>query len=238
MKVYITSKELPLQAKAFLSRRGRLICVPPNPALPPPEQCHADMQLTKIDHKTLVYAPGTGCIQMLEDAGLCLIPGNTPLGSIYPANIPYNLLKAGTAYFHHTDHTDSHVRTLLTQKGFPLYSVRQGYAGCSSITVPLSDGKMLVLSSDPGVLSAIGTLQLRELTGEYFTGTKEILLAGYRHGLIGGCCGFDRELGLLVCGNADRQLKQLSAQYGFPVLSIYDGPLTDIGGILVMYPDQ
>ena len=95
-------------------------------------------------------------------------------------------------------YTDPRVRAILAQKGYLLYHVRQGYAGCSSISIPYADGKILVLSSDPGVISTIDGLHLPELCTEYFTQTEEIVLSGYDHGLIGGCCGFDAELGLLV----------------------------------------
>ena len=49
---------------------------------------------------------------------------------------------------------------------------------------------------------------------------------------------YSRRGQILVYGKINGQLKVLSERYNFPILSIFDGPLTDIGGILVMYPLQ
>lgn len=240
MKLYITNSLISQGTKNFLNKHGRVIDVLQNQLLPPPEQYHADMQFTKIDDKTLICAPGSDdsdSKNRFREVGIRLISGTTPLHGTYPNNIPYNVLKAGERYFHNTKYTDPRVRAILAQKGYLLYHVRQGYAGCSSISIPYADGKILVLSSDPGVISTIDGLHLPELCTEYFTQTEEIVLSGYDHGLIGGGCGFDAELGLLVYGKTNRQLQELSVQYGFPIHFIYDGPLTDIGGILIMYPN-
>ncbi|MFR1518547.1 MAG: DUF6873 family GME fold protein [Clostridia bacterium] len=237
MKVYVINDTVCQKTKNFLTVHGRVAGVLPNPVLPQPEQSHADMQFTKIDEQTLLCAPGPDYKKNFFTSGIRLISGKTPLRNAYPENIPYNLLKAGAFYFHNTKYTDPLVKTILAQNGFRLFHVRQGYAGCSSIAIPYAAGKMLVLSSDPGIIAAIGRLRLPELTAEYFTETNRIALDGYDHGLIGGCCGYDRELGLLVYGKINGQLAKLSVQYHFPLVSVYEGPLTDIGGILVMYPD-
>ncbi len=237
MKTYVVNETISQGTKDFLNARGRVLGVRPHPTLPLPEQCHADMQFTKIDDKTLVCAPGAGEERIFSAAGIRLIPGETPLRSAYPGNIPYNLLQAGHVCFHNTKYTDPRVKKILLRNGFRFHHVRQGYAGCSSVPIPYADGKTFVLSSDRGIVSAITALRLPQLTAAYFTATAEIVLDGYDHGLIGGCGGYDRDCGLLLYGNANRQLQALSVQYGFQILSVYDGPLTDIGGILVMYPD-
>ena len=233
MKTFVVNGSVSLETKLFLRMQGRLIEVPRCALLPPPEQGHADLQFTKID-----CAPGTDYEALFRQSGICLVRGETPLGNAYPENIPYNVLKAGRLYFHNPKYTDPLVRKMLLRNGYSLCPVRQGYCGCSSVSIPLRSGKLLILSSDHGIVSAVLKLQNPELCAEYFTDTQKIILEGYNHGLIGGCCGFDEELGLLVYGKADGALRELSASYGFSVVSVFDGPLTDIGGILVMYPDQ
>lgn len=238
MKAFVINGSVSLETKQFLRTQGRLIEAPRCALLPPPEQGHADLQFTKIDDRTLVCAPGLDYEALFRGSGIRLVRGETPLGNAYPENIPYNVLKAGRVYFHNPKYTDPLVRKMLLQSGYSLCTVRQGYCGCSSVSIPLRSGKLLILSSDHGILSAVRRLRRPELCAEYFTDTQKIILDGYNHGLIGGCCGFDKELGLLVYGKVGGALRELSVSYGFSVVSVFNGPLTDIGGILVMYPDQ
>ena len=239
MKIFIVNSAIQSEAKNFLKKYGRMITVQPNKNLPKPEQCHADMQFAKICQNTLVAAPEVSeeTLNLLISCGIHVIKGITELSSAYPQNIPYNILNCGKHFFHNTKHTDPAVVTALSHKNAILHNVRQGYAGCSSIAVSCSQNKTLVLSSDPGIISAIQSLQEPTLTAEFFEATNEILLEGYDHGFIGGCCGFDQELGLLLYGKINGQLAMLSEKYNFTITSIYDGPITDVGGILVMYPN-
>ena len=238
MKIFIINEMLAPEAENFLKQHGMPIPVPRNPALSAAECCHADMQFTKIDDVTLVCAPevpeSLRC--RLIRAGIAVHPGSTALTEKYPGNIAYNLLRVGAHCFHHTKYTDPLVHALLSERKIQIHAVRQGYTGCSSVAIPVSDGKTLLLSSDQGVISAAETFP--EIIPVHFTDTPHILLEGCDHGFIGGCCGYDRQLGLLLYGKINRQLSELSAAYHFQITSIYDGPLTDIGGILIMYPAQ
>lgn len=243
MKVYLANETIEKQAKIFLEKHGIRVGVFPNASLNDAECYHADMQFSKMDCKTLVHAPEVCAetVRALAAAGISLVPGLSRLQKKYPGNIPYNILNAGNYYFHNVKYTDEAVKSVLQNRNATLFPVRQGYAGCSSVAIPVEENQILLLSSDRGIVSAAEAVCAKDpqarICAEYFTQTAEIRLAGYNHGLIGGCCGYDRDLGLLLYGKANRQLVELSAKFGFPVVSIYDGPLTDIGGILVMYPD-
>lgn len=229
-------------ASEKLSQYGRVIRVPSCPGLPEPEMYHADMRLCKISDRRLVCPPfdyESGLASELESAGLCVIPGRINPEGAYPRNIPYNVLRAGNLSFHNTKYTDPLLKELLSEEPLNIIHVNQGYAGCSSIAVPLSrrcdggDG-ILIISSDMGIVSAVRKSAVQGIYAEYFTGTDNIVLDGYGHGFIGGCCGFDVRLGLLVCGEIDSELMDLSCRYEFRITQLCGGPLTDIGGILVM----
>lgn len=245
MRIYIlngSNEAACIQASERLSQFGAVFPVPACPSLPAPEQYHADMRFCKIADGVLVCSPadsGSDFSRSLQSAGVHVIPGLTETGGAYPNTIAYNVLRAGSISFHNTKYTDPRLKELLESGGRTLFHIRQGYAGCSSIAVPVHNGT-LILSSDMGILSAVskinipGTHGVPCLFAEYFTDTDTIVLDGYDHGFIGGCCGFDADLGLLVCGKINGQLRALSERYGFNIISLYDGPLTDIGGILTV----
>ena len=234
MKIYIVNSQININTKELLSTYGFVAGVNAHPNLPTPEKHHADMQFAKIDNHTLIRAPKSSVDASLD--GISLLTGSVDLYEKYPDNIAYNILRCGEHFFHNLKHTAPEVKNEINNRNFNLLNTNQGYAGCSSICVPLQDGEILLLSSDKGIISSVNKLGKRNIHTEYFEETKSIILPGYDHGFIGGCCGYDEELGLLVYGKINGQLKVLSERYNFPILSIFDGPLTDIGGILVMYP--
>lgn len=240
MKVYIVNSEICGKAKEYLESQGRVVLVTANHNLPEQEKHHADMQFAKISHNTIVAAPGidSQIIKEIKSCGINVITGKCAVTSSYPGNIPYNILYAGKYFFHNTKYTDTAAAAAIAEKGTSIYHINQGYAGCSSIAVS-SSGKTLILTSDNGLITEVKKLRNTEIKAEYFADTKKIYLKGYDHGFIGGSCGFDsKKRELLIYGKINEQLKELSEQYNFKITSIYNGPITDIGGILIMYPDQ
>ena len=234
MKIFIVNSQINNTSKELLNRYGNIAEVAAHDMLPYAEKHHADMQFARIDGRTLVCAPGSSCNVPLT--GLNVISGSVNLKEKYPDNIAYNILRAGNLIFHNTKYTAPEITELARLKNVKIIHTKQGYAGCSTISVPLSDGSSLLVSSDKGLIDAANKINTNELHTEYFEDTDSIILSGYDHGFIGGCCGYDKDLGLILYGKANGQLKSLSERYNFPIFSIYDGPITDIGGILVMYP--
>lgn len=236
MKLFILNNHIQTETKFFLMQHGCVTSVLPNKFLPAAEACHADMQFTKVDDRTLFCPPEIlSQYKEITSCGVKLIAGESHLCRAYPGSISYNLFKAGNIFFHNVKYTDAAVKKHLLEHGYPLIPVKQGYAGCSSIAISVFGNKILILTSDPGIFRAARNADDGFYT-EYFTQTDQIMLPGYDHGFIGGCCGYDRDLGLLLYGKANRQLRELSAKYQFQITEISGGPLTDIGGILIMYP--
>ena len=236
MKIYIINSQIDVKTKELLNKYGTVSEVAAHPTLPEQEKYHADMQFARLDNCTLVCAPGSSFSNTTNN--LTIISGSIKLKDNYPNSISYNILRCGNYLIHNTKYTAPEILSESHKRQIKILHVNQGYAGCSSITIPLSNESALLLSSDKGVISSIKKSNIENIITEYFEDTESILLPGYNHGFIGGCCGYDNQLGLLVYGKINRQLKELSEKYNFPILSIFDGPLTDIGGILVMYPHQ
>lgn len=238
MKYYIINALASEKTKSFLRKYGQIVEIAQHPSLPVPEKHHADMQFAKIDDNCGVYAPNFAVSNTELFKNPNIFMGNTILKDKYPQNVAYNILRCGNIFFHNTNYTDNIVKEAIIKKGGVLQHVKQGYAGCSSICIPLENNKHLLLSSDKGIISTADKLQNDNIITEYFEDTKNILLPGYNHGFIGGCAGFDNELGLLIYGKINEQLHELSIKYNFTILSIFDNALTDIGGISVMYSNQ
>lgn len=238
MKYYIVNSLICDKSKILLKKYGKLIEIPAHANLPIPEKHHADMQIAKIDDFYCVCPPDFTIADTISQSGIKIFIGSTFLKDKYPNNISYNILKCGNHFFHNTDYTDNKIKQLIYEKGGSLHHIKQGYAGCSSAAIPLHNNKFLVLTSDKGVISCINNLNEHNIFSEYFDATKSIILSGYDHGFIGGCVGYDNDLGLIVYGKINEQLKKLSIKYNFPILSIFDGDLTDIGGISIMYSSQ
>lgn len=237
MKIYIVNSQIDYKTKELLQSHGLVAGIAAHPDLPVPEKHHADMQFSKINDNILICAPGT-TFENDINLNLNIITGSNILNSKYPHNIAYNILRCDKFIIHNTKYTATEIISEAKANALCIVDCKQGYAGCSSISVPLKHNSTLLISSDKGIISSINKLNCQNIFTEFFTDTNSILLPGYDHGFIGGCCGYDKELGLLVYGKINGQLKELSAKYNFPIFSIFDGPITDIGGILVMYPNQ
>lgn len=75
----------------------------------------------------------------------------TPVGGVYPSDIPYNVCIVGNNAIHNFKHTDTVLKMYLEGHGFNLINVEQGYTNCS--TVVLDDNSCI--TSDIGIARAL-----------------------------------------------------------------------------------
>ncbi len=189
--------------KNKLNQYGNVIEVFANKNLSKPVQCHPDMQITPIDETTAVFSPDINerLFYELESSGIKLIEGKTRLSDKYPENIAYNVLKVGKTIYHNTKYTDSVVKEIFNNKNYIYVHVNQGYAGCSSIYV-----KNVLLTNDRGIEKAVTANGYKCFC---FDG-EDITLKGYDRGFIGGCSGYNPQIGFIVSG-AVSKLKEGSS---------------------------
>ena len=228
--VCILNQNAPLQIFRELERYGFLpLPLPPHPDLMPREAAHADMQFCKISRNFLVCAPNTDAafIEMLKEQGIFVQEGETRLNPDYPGNIAYNILTAEKLFFHNLPFSDPLTTALLQRRGLSGVKIKQGYAACSAAAITASDGASCLLTGDRGILLAAE----RQHLGTVFLSDREIVLAGFPHGFAGGCCGVFQNT-LYTCGTLPDGVLRTLEQREIPVVSLYDGPLTDIGGLL------
>ena len=148
--------------------------------------------------------------------------GSKPHGPRYPDTACYNALYTPWGVVHNGKVSSSEV--LFAHKN--LIHCAQAYIRCNAIEV-----NGMVFTSDRGLEKVLVKREIPTL----YVNPEEILLKGYKNGFFGGCCGLLNH-SLFVCGSIDllaeaSQLKAFLKERETSIVEIYDGPLTDIGGI-------
>lgn len=230
-KYFVLNMNVSFSVISELNRFGEVILIKHHKGLATPVCCHADCQITSVDNQTLVYAPGMSedTLSELEKTGIRLIRGNTELSPIYPGNIAYNVLKVGKNIYHNMKYTDSVVKKLFEEREYSFANIKQGYAGCSSVYA-----KDILLTNDDGIKS---TADKNNVDCFKFNG-YDIILKGYDRGFIGGSCGYDEDLGLLITGKMSLlkegyELSRVLYEHGIRVTELSDDVPEDIGGIQI-----
>ncbi len=204
------------------------VSVPACKGLPLAEQQHADMQIIHICNNIFVCSETVleHYKKMLPDAEIYC--GKAPC-SDYPHNIAYNACIIENKIFCNSKYTDSIVLKKAIDAGLEIIDVKQGYAKCSTAVV----AENAVITSDKGlykiyVEQGIDVLLIRE---------GHIILKGYNHGFIGGCCGkIDKNIlwfyGDITAHPDYIKIKEFCDKYSCEVEYAKGFPLTDIGSIL------
>lgn len=156
--------------------------------------------------------------------------GVNEVGFSYPEIARYNNIITQNFILCNTKTCDSvFLKMSDNQK---LISVKQSFCRCSSFA--LADD--FIITSDAGIYKK---LQAEEIGSVLFS-DKDIILEGYKNGLLGGCLGLDKTNGrVLVAGSLERysegkKLKNLIHSHNFEILELGNSPLIDVGGIFVL----
>ncbi len=222
MKRFMAIAGVPLPA---LSDEFETVLLPKDTLLAKPVQHHADMILTVFDGKLFChssyYEKNTEIMSKIADFGeLAVIASNCERNSKYPQDVAFNTLTVGDKLICRADSVCPEL------KAYPIINTRQGYAGCTSI-----------FAADTVVTADEATIRACESAGIpfYRISGKDIILDGYDTGFIGGACGVCEDTiyiyGDPTTSQSGRELAEFCNIKGISLVSIYDGPVTDIGGI-------
>jgi len=187
--------------------------------------CHGD--------EALVVAPNTPekYLKILKLQNISFVKGSLPLGKTYPETARYNAVVTDDVLIHNQKYTDPVVKMLAVEK--QQIHVGQAYTRCSLL--PLSLKRFI--TSDEGIYK---TLLQQDIDVHYFS-PQGILLPGFQHGLLGGCCGvFENRIfiiGQLAAYPEGKRLSSLLTGWGYEIVELYEGPLFD-GGSLLFFPKQ
>jgi hypothetical protein len=216
--------------RSLESRGVEIIQVQPCSSLAPPVASHPDLLFHQMGEDLIaVGQPDEETAKMLSALGFTIIRTERQLGAEYPADVALDAARIGCRLICNPKFIDNVLLEYCKNNGIHLIPVKQGYAKCSVSVVDQSS----IITSDAGIAAtAISSgISVLRITEDY------IRLPGLRHGFIGGCCGkiapdmmaFSGDL--LTHPDHDKITDYLSAR-GVKTISLCNGPLTDIGGII------
>ena len=192
---------------------------------------HPDLSITPIGGAVFVAAPSAWeyYSRLFLDLPVILKKGKTPVQGNYPNDVAYNVARIGNLAFHHTRYTDPVVAQCLREKGVTNVHVKQGYAKCSVAVVSeralITEDRVIAKKAREAGLDA---LQIQ---------AGDVLLPGVNYGFLGGACGKLSRSVLAFCGQLsqhrdEKRIRWFCQSHGVQCVSLYDGPLLDIGSII------
>lgn len=202
-----------------------------HPKLAAPVSAHPDMSMFCAGRGRFVCAPEVYPYysELLKKYDVKLVQGETNLKSHYPADVAYNVARAGKCLIGHPSSVDPAIVRIAKENGLLLYPTKQGYAKCSSCIVSES----ALITSDPSIarsaqMAGLAALKIRP---------GHVLLPGYDNGFIGGASGLLPSGKLLFFGDITVHpdyplIRDFCTQRGVSLRYLKNRPLTDIGTIL------
>ena len=219
VKVTIVLSEEHPQFHAALRRRGiHTLAVRRCDLLDSPVASHADMQLLALDTKTVLLSPYQPQLKaQLSQLGLTVLTGPA-LEKEYPRDVPYNALRLGNHYICNHKTVSAVARSHWQKLGCREIAVKQGYASCSTCVV---DERSIITAG-------LCVLQIRP---------GFIQIPKYDTGFIGGCSGRTDDAviftGKLESHPDGAQMRSFIRIRNLQIVELADGPLIDIGGMIV-----
>ncbi len=223
----IIDKKIPQQAKERLRGFGKLLELETSGITYNAISGHPDIFFHPAgDH--LIVAPNTPekYIKALKESGINITFGEQPVGEKYPASSAYNVVSTPTLLIHNFRNTDSVITSLLDDAD--LIHVDQGYTRCN----------LLALDNDHFITSDDKVKRVLDRFGKdcLYVEPEGIILEGFKHGFIGGCCGLYQKkifiIGSLKHYAAGDMLRDYLLSHNFDIIELYDGQLFDGGSIL------
>ena len=222
MKNFMAVAGIPLPA---LSDKFETVLLAPDKLLAGPVESHADMILTIFDGKLFChssyYKENSYMIDRIADfGGLNVITSDCTRSGVYPHDAGFNALTLRDKLICRADSICPELR------GYNIVNTKQGYAGCTALFAADT-----VITADKSTIRACQSegIDVYEISG------RDILLPGYDTGFIGGACGVCENT-VYIYGNPEssesgRELAEFCKAKGLELISVYNGPVTDIGGI-------
>lgn len=226
MLIFADSR-IPVEAQNSLNKFGELVLFKTEGITYESISGHPDIFLSQVAGKWVV-APNIPdkYLNILNKHKIEFIMGESPVGETFPATARYNILSTDQLLIHNFRHTDSAIINLA--ENLDLIHVHQGYTRCNLISL----GSNKFITSDKGIHKV---LLNHSIDSEFFD-PESILLSGQNHGFLGGTTGiFENKVFLIGHPNFFEQgekLKEFINKAGFEIISLYNGPLIDGGGIL------
>ncbi|HPR39786.1 MAG TPA: hypothetical protein PKY19_00545 [Oscillospiraceae bacterium] len=208
-----------------------IVPVPPCEELPRGLQTHPDLRLLHLGSDELLTASCPESVRtVLRKAGFRFLKEDIALGACYPEDCRLNAAVFGGKIIYNPQTTDATIAEFVEKRNIMEIKVRQGYAKCS-VFIAAEDA---IVTGDPGIAAAaerggVEVLRIRH--------PEDIVLEGFDHGFIGGCCGLLEEKLAFCAGRIGslrdgENLLSFLRNRGIYLESVCGGVPKDIGGIL------
>jgi hypothetical protein len=229
MKYIIVDSRISDASKQVLQNFGKIIEFESSGIVYDAISGHPDIFLFQ-DIISLIVAPNAPSefLNELEVAEIKFKLGTTNLGFEYPNTAKYNAVSTKNLFIHNLKISDE---TLLeiNKNRFHIH-VNQGYTRCNLLAL----NNKAFISSDWGICRELERHKLKSL----YINPENIQLQGMKHGFFGGCCGILNQY-LFLNGSIDSMREKnaffdFALNEGFHLVELNDGPLTDIGSIMVI----
>ncbi len=221
----LADKRIPEKAKNSLIKYGEVLFLETSGITYPAISGHPDIFFCKTQ-SGLVVAPNTPekIKQQLLRNSIHIIEGAAKTGNDYPETARYNVVVTDSLLIHNLKHTDDVI--LGETKSLQNIHVNQAYTYCNLIALE----NERFITSDKGIKKTLSGKGFEVL----YVHPEGIILPGFNHGFIGGCCGisdgrifFIGSLNHFPEGDSIRSFIR-----GFEIIELYDGPLFDGGGLI------
>lgn len=204
--------------------------ISPCERLPEAVSSHADMLIHPLGKEKIVVARGeAGLRRKLEQYGFQTQFSDHTITSEYPGDVPLNAARVGNFLLCLESALDQSIQAHCAEDGIIIVPVRQGYAKCATVIVD----RQSIITADPSIAKAANAAGIKVLCIR----PGFVRLAGFPYGFLGGSCGMIGNKKLAFTGNIKRhpdyeQIQNFCADRGVTMISLVDGPLVDVGGIL------
>lgn len=140
---------------------------------------HPDIAACNLGDVTVIE-PDTYNLMYEKIKDFKIIKGETILRGKYPYDIAYNFVVTGKYIIGKLNYMDNVVRKLAEEKGLEFINVKQGYARCSTISLP----KDRFITSDSNIYETLISKNLKC----YLIECQDIYLSERYNGFLGGSC--------------------------------------------------
>ena len=221
----IADHRIPQEAKTRLNEFGELLFLETGGISYPAISGHPDVFFCRTP-TGLVIAPNTpeNFKQQLRENKIDFVEGASRVGEKYPETAHYNAVVTDELLIHHSQHTDPVVANACAT--LQSIQVNQAYTRCNLVT--LENNRFI--TSDKGIEKTLYNEGFEVL----FVHPAGILLPGFVHGFIGGCCGISKN-SIFFTGSLNHFPegdKIRNFVNGMEIVELYDGPLFDGGSLI------
>ncbi|WP_411676798.1 DUF6873 family GME fold protein [Caproicibacter sp.] len=208
----------------------KVIPVQPAKFLESPVQSHADLLCHPLGGNRIIAAKGEESLKLaLESYKFRITESTFMIKSPYPKDCALNAARVGKFLIANKKIIDPTLLHFSEEENIKFVDVRQGYTKCS---VAIADEKSII-TADCGIQAAALKAGMDVLKIQ----PGFIKLTGFPYGFLGGACCLIGKRKIAFAGNPTHhpdylKIKKFLDCRKIEIISLYDGPLLDVGGII------